>query len=364
MLRLVRREPRAGLVAPRGGTIPLSPGSDVRKAELGPLVGRVPPNDLDAEAAVLSAVLLSPDAFVSIQEVLRPEHCYSNANRLLLEAVFDLQANGRPVDMVAVAGWLRDRGRLAQVGGTAYIAQLVDATPAVAHAETHARTIREKWRLRQLIQTCQRFAGEGYGDCGEVQGFIDQAEQAVFDIARIPEGTTVVPVKTAIVDAFRILTAASQRGGGISGVPSGFTELDRKTSGMHKGDLFIVAGRPGMGKTALVLNMAVNVARPRQVGLGEQADPFGEAPVEAPGLGVAYFSLEMPKEQLAARLLAAEARVDLSRIRSGQPRSEDWNKLTEAAARLGRMPIWIDDTPALGLLDLRAKVRRLGAELK
>jgi replicative DNA helicase len=338
--------------------------NDVSAGELGPLVGRVPPNDLDAEAAVLSAVLLSSDAFDAIQEILRPEHCYSNANRLLLEAVFDLQANGRPVDMVAVAGWLRDRGRLAQAGGTPYIAQLVDATPAVAHVEAHARTIREKWRLRQLIQTCQRFAGEGYGDCGEVQRFIDQAEQAVFDIARIPEGTTVVPVKSAIVDAFRILTAASQRGGGISGVATGFTELDRKTSGMHKGDLFIVAGRPGMGKTALVLNMSVNVARPRRVELGEQADPFGEAPVEAPGLGVAYFSLEMPKEQLAARLLAAESRVDLSRIRSGQPRSEDWNKLTEAAARLGRMPIWIDDTPALGLLDLRAKVRRLQAELR
>ncbi len=332
--------------------------------ELGPLVGRVPPNDLDAEAAVLSAVLLSSDAFDEVQEILRPEHCYSHANRLLLEAVFELQANGRPVDMVAVAGWLRDHGKLGQVGGTPYIAQLVDATPAVAHVEAHARTIREKWRLRRLIQACQRFAAEGYGECGEVQAFIDQAEQAVFDIARIPEGTTVVPVKSAIVDAFRILTAASQRGGGISGVPTGFTELDRKTSGMHKGDLFIVAGRPGMGKTALVLNMAVNVARPRRVALGDQADPFGEAPVEAPGLGVAYFSLEMPKEQLAARLLAAEARVDLSRIRSGQPRTEDWNKLTEAAARLGRMPLWIDDTPALTLLDLRAKVRRLTAELK
>jgi replicative DNA helicase len=338
--------------------------SEAGSGETGPLVGRVPPNDLDAEATVLSAVLLSSEAFDEIQEILRPEYCYSNANRLILETVFELQASGRPVDMVAVAGRLRDRGKLPQVGGTPYIAQLVDATPAVAHVGAHALTIREKWRLRQLIQACQQFAAEGYGHPGEVQSFIDRAEQAVFDIARIPEGTTVVPIKSAIVDAFKVLSAASQHGGGISGVPSGFTELDRKTSGMHKGDLFVVAGRPGMGKTALVLNIAVNVARPRRVAVAELPDPFGEAPVETPGLGCAYFSLEMPKEQLAARLLASEARVDLSRIRSGQPKAEDWNRLTEAAARLGRMPIWIDDTPALSLLELRAKVRRLQAELK
>jgi replicative DNA helicase len=332
--------------------------------ELVPVGGRVPPQDLDAEAAVLSSVLLSADAFDQVQEILAPEHFYSEANRRIFEGVLDLASTGRPIDIVTIAAWLRDRERLAQVGGTPYLARLVDATPAVSHVAHHAKAIREKWRIRQLIATCQRFAAEGYGDCGEVQGFIDQAEQAVFDIARIPEGTSVVSIKDAIHGAFQILAEASKRGGNITGIPTGFVQLDKKCSGLHPGDVCIVAGRPGMGKTSFVLNVAVNVAMPRQQEVADPTDPYAEAGVEEPGFGVAFFSLEMPREQLASRLLAVEARVDVSRIRSGDMRRDDWNKLTDAAARLGRLPIWLDDTPALTLLDLRAKVRRLQADLK
>ncbi len=332
--------------------------------ELAPVDGRVPPADLDAEAAVLSAVLLSNDAFDAVQNILVPEHFYSDANRRIYEAMVDLSSAGRPVDIVSVAGWLRDRERLQQVGGTPYMAQLADATPAVAHVEAHASTIREKWRLRQLIATCQRFAAEGYGDCGDVQHFIDDAEQAVFDIARVPEGTSMRPVKDAIHGAFEIISAAAKQGGGISGISTGFTLLDRKISGLHSGDLYIVAGRPGMGKTAFVLNLAVNVARPREAAAADESDPYGEAPVDEPGFGVAFFSLEMPREQLASRLLACEARVDVSRIRSGDIRRDDWNKLTEAAANLGRLPLYLDDTPAISLLDLRAKIRRLQADIQ
>jgi replicative DNA helicase len=335
-----------------------------RSFESRPTSGRVPPSDLDAEAAVLSAVMLSSDAFDEVQEVLQPEHFYAEANRRVYEAVLELNNVGRPVDSVSVASWLKDRERLAQVGGTAYILQLSDATPAVAHVAEHARVIREKWRLRQLIGTCQRFAAEGYGDCGEVQAFIDQAEQAVFDIGRTADGTSIVPVKEAIQGAFKILSDAARRGGGITGIETGFTELDKKTAGLHDGDLMIVAGRPGMGKSALVLNLAVNVARHRKVDVSDDTTPFADAPVEEAGYGVAIFSLEMPREQLAARLLASEARVDMSRIRTGQFRNEDWHKLTDAAARLGRLPIWLDDTPSLSLLDLRAKIRRLQAEIK
>jgi replicative DNA helicase len=330
-------------------------------SELRPNQGRVPPNDLDAEAAVLSATLLSAEAFDRVQEVLLPEHFYADANRRIFEAVLDLQSTGKPVDLVSVAGWLRDRERLAQVGGTPYLAQLADATPAVAHV---ARVIREKWRLRQTIATCQQYAALGYSEAGDVQVFVDQVEQAVFDIARIPEGSTIVPVKDAIHGAFQILAEAARRGGAITGTPTGFTRLDRQIAGLHPGDLYIVAGRPGMGKTSLVLNMAVNVAMPRRRALDDSDDPYAEAEVEEPGDGVAFFSLEMPREQLASRLLAVEARVDVARIRSGDMRREDWNKLTDAAARLGRLPIWLDDTPALTLLDLRAKIRRLQADLK
>jgi replicative DNA helicase len=331
---------------------------------LSPSAGRVPPNDLDAEGAVLSAILLDEDSFDRVQETLAPEHFYADANRRIYEAVLELRSSGRPVDIVAVAGYLRDRNRLAQVGGTPYLAQLSDATPAVAHVDEHARTIREKWRLRQLISTCQRFAAEGYGGCEDVQLFVDSAEQAVFDIARVSEKTNIVPVKDAIHGAFKILADAAQRGGGVTGIETGFTELDRQTAGLHAGDLLIVAARPGMGKTSFVLNLAVNVARPRTVGVTGENEPYFEAPVEEPGYGVLFCSLEMPREQLAARLLSSEARVDMGSIRRGQVKREEWTKLTDTAARLGRLPLWLDDTPALTLLDLRAKIRRLQAELK
>jgi len=333
------------------------------RQELRPTAGRVPPHDLDAEAAVLSAVLLTNEAFDEVSDLLHAEHFYSDANRRIFEAITELQSAGRPVDVVSVATWLRDRERLQQVGGTPYLAQLTDAIPAVAHVAAHARVVREKWRVRQLISTCQRLAAEGYGDCGEVQAFIDGAEQAVFDIARVPETTAVRPVREAIHGAFDLLVAASKRGEGITGVPTGFPQLDKKCAGLHAGDLYIVAGRPGMGKTAFVLNLAVNVASPRRVQTSDPSDTLGAGDIEQPGWGVGFFSLEMPREQLASRLLAMEARVDVSRIRSGSIRNEDWNKLTDAAARIGRIPLWLDDTPALGLLDLRAKIRRLKADI-
>ncbi len=325
--------------------------------------GRVPPNDLDSEAAVLSAVMLSRDAFDVVNELLTPEHFYSEANRRVFEAILDLQRSMRAVDVISVAAWLRDHERLQQVGGTPYLAQLTDATPAVANVETHARIVREKWRLRQLIGTCQRFAAEGYGDCGEVQGFIDRAEQSIFDIARVPEASSVVTLRDAVVEAFKILNEATRHGGGITGIPTGFVQMDRMMAGMHAGDLYIVAGRPGMGKTSFVLNLALNVARARVTGPLDPNDPYGDNAEERPGFGVAFFSLEMPKEQLAARILASEARVSMSDIRKGNVHPKDWSKLTEAAARLGTMPVWLDDTPAIGLLDLRAKVRRLQAEI-
>jgi replicative DNA helicase len=329
-----------------------------------PSQGRVPPHDLDAEAAVLSAVLLDADAFDRVQETLAPEHFYADANRRVFEAVLDLKSSvGQPVDIVSVANWLRDRNRLAQVGGTPYLAQLADATPAVAHVENHARIIKEKWRTRLLIATAQSVTAQGYAGVENVQEFIDAAEQAVFDIARVPATSSVVSAKDAIHQAFDILTETARRGGGVTGIETGYTGLDRLCSGLHRGDLYIVAARPGMGKTAFVLNLAVNVASPKSVRAPAEGEPYFEAPVEEPGFGVLFCSLEMPREQLAARLLAAEARVNMSAIRSGRPLREDWPKLTDAAARLSRLPLWIDDTPALTLLDLRAKIRRLQAEI-
>jgi replicative DNA helicase len=328
-------------------------------SELRPSAGRVPPHDLDAEAAVLSAVMLSSEAFDRVAEFLRPEHFYSGANQRVFEAVLSLQSESRPVDVVTVAGWLRDKGLLQQIGGTPYLAQITDAIPTIAHVEAHGRAVKEKWRLRRVIATCQDFAALGYGDTGEVQGFIDQAEQAIFDLARQPEGSTVSSLKHALQGAFVILSEAAKHGGGITGMATGFIDLDKMTAGLHPGELYIVAARPGMGKTAFVLNIAAQIAEPRRV----QRD--GRASVEEePGDGVVFFSLEMPKEQLAARLLASDARVDVSKIRSGNIQTADWNSLTESASRLGYLPLWLDDTPAISLLDVRARLRRLQAEVQ
>jgi replicative DNA helicase len=248
------------------------------------------------------------------------------------------------------------------VGGAAYLAQLADATPAVAHVAAHARVVYEKWRVRQLIATCQRVAAEGYGDVGVVQEFIDGAEQAVYQLARTPQGTATQPIAQVLKAAFEQITAAAERGDRITGISTGYEKLDAKTAGLHDGDLSIIAARPGMGKTSFVLNLAVNVASPRTVS-SPGPDQSGHG-VERhdPGFGAAVFSLEMPREQLATRMVCSEGRVDVGKLRQGFLQPDDWRRLTEAASFLSTLPIWIDDTPAISLLELRAKVRRIQAE--
>ncbi|MGK4002298.1 replicative DNA helicase [Sorangium sp. So ce1036] len=326
------------------------------------VAGRVPPHDLDAEAAVLSAILLHRDALDRVLEILKAEHFYSEANSRIYEAAQELAAAGTPIDIVSVASWLRDRERLAQVGGAAYLAQLADATPAVAHVAAHARVVYEKWRVRQLIATCQRVAAEGYGDVGVVQEFIDGAEQAVYQLARTPQGTTTQPLAQVLKAAFEQITAAAERGDRITGISTGYEKLDAKTAGLHDGDLTIVAARPGMGKTSFVLNLAVNVASPRTVSSPGPDEAGHGVERHEPGFGAAVFSLEMPREQLATRMVCSEGRVDVGKLRQGFLQPDDWRRLTEAASFLSTLPIWIDDTPAISLLELRAKVRRIQAE--
>ncbi len=333
-----------------------------RRAEPKAVAGRVPPHDLDAEAAVLSAILLSRDALDRVLEILKPEHFYSDANGRIYEASQALASGGTPIDIVSVASWLRDRERLALVGGPSYLAQLAEATPAVAHVGAHARVVYEKWRLRALIATCQRVAAEGYGDVGEVQEFIDSAEQSVYEIARTAESTSAQPIAQVLRAAFQQISAAAERGDRITGVPTGYEKLDAKTAGLHQGDLTIVAARPGMGKTSFVLNVAVNVASPRTVSVPGPGEREGGIERQEPGFGVCVFSLEMPREQLAIRMVCAEGRVDVGKVRQGFLQPDDWRRLTEAASYLSSLPLWIDDTPALGILELRAKVRRIQAE--
>ncbi|MBM4356895.1 MAG: replicative DNA helicase [Deltaproteobacteria bacterium] len=346
-----------------GGPGRRGPGGFDKPEEPPVLAGRTPPHDLDAEATVLAACLLHRDALDSVLEILKPEHFYSEANATIFRGAVELASASRPVDVISIASWLRDRELIQKIGGTAYLAQLTDATPAVYNVGHHARTVKEKWRLRRVIAVCQQTAAQGYGDVGEPQQFIDSAEQAIYDIARSPETSTVQHLKDVLTVTFKQLSEAKARGDGVTGLATQFDDLDRKMSGLHAGELIIVAARPGMGKTSFVMNIAVNVARTQRVVMpGPGQGGYGGEEVELPGKGVVVFSLEMPAYQVATRMLCSEARVELGKLRGGFLGREDWSSLTGVAAELSGMPIWIDDTPGLSLLELRAKVRRIKAE--
>ncbi len=319
---------------------------------------RVPPHDLYAEAAVLSAVMVDPLALDKVCEFLKAEQFYSEAHRRIFEACIELSSEGRPVDVVQVATWLKDRDRLAQVGGVAYMTEVLNAAPAVANVAAYGKTIHEKWRVRSLILACQRVTAQGYTGYGEAQLFIDSAEQAVYDIARTRESSSIRTLKEVMRETFERIDKANARGARITGIPTGFDRYDRITSGLHDGELTIVAARPGMGKTSFVLNVAANVASPQQ--LESARDPNERW--EEPGLGVVFFSLEMPREQICNRMLCSEAKVDVSRVRTGMLTPSDWSKLTQAATHLASLNVWVDDSAALSILELRSKVRRLQAE--
>lgn len=321
-----------------------------RPVQLRPIAGRVPSHDLDAEAAVLSALMLDQTLLPLVADVLKPESFYADAHRLIFEAIGDLRAAGKVADLTTIASALRDAERLAKAGGPGYLAQIADATPAVLHIEDHARIVAEKARQRALTAIGHRLAAEGYGDVGDVSEWIAGAEQELRALAqgqaserprRISEDLRALPGK---------IEAAANRGG-ISGLSTGFERFDRIMGGIDQGDVVVVAARPGMGKTAWVTNIAVNVAAPHTVG-----------GYEDPGSGVLLFSLEMPRAQLVGRMVASEARIDLYRIRTGYMQPDDWRRLTDAAAFLDSLPLFLDDRRARTVNDIRAQIRRVQAE--
>ena len=326
-----------------------------------PTEGRVPPHDRDAEGAVLAAVLLEHEALDRTIEILKPEHFYSDANRRIFDACVQLAAKHEPVDITTVAGWLRNREWINQVGGSAYLVQLVDCTPSISNVAAHAKIVHEKWRLRQLIGTCQRIAAEGYGDVGNADEFIDGAEQSVYTIAHQKRSEeTTQSMSQILTTVFENIKSIAESGKKMSGYSSGFDAYDAKTAGIHDCEFRIIAGRPSMGKTALAMNEAVNVASP----VSEKVTtPDGEVvELVSFGRGVIVCSLEMSKEQLVIRMLCGEARVDLNKIRMGQLQPEDWRRLSDAAQFLSSLPIWINDKPGMTLLEIRAMVRRIQAE--
>jgi replicative DNA helicase len=315
---------------------------------VGDLSGLVPRHDLDAEVAVLSACLLDTTARDVALAELQPEHFYSEANRLIFEAIRDLALNGEPVDVVQVATWLRAREMIMRSGGPKYLATVVDKTPAVGNVGAHAATVRKLARLRDVQKFGHKIASEGYGDVGDPDEWIDKCESRMHALAHNSRrDNALVSCQQVLVATFKQISEAAERGGSITGIPTGYADLDKKIAGLHRGDLMIVAARPGAGKSTKARCVAVNVAKD-----------------EAAGGAVAIFSLEMPGEQIGATLVCAEGDVDLARLRQGQLTEDDWKKLTEAAAELSELPIWVDDTPGVTLLYIRAQCRRLKAQLE
>lgn len=307
------------------------------------MLDRVPPQNIEAEQAVLGAMLIEREAISKVAEFLRPEDCYREAHRLIFNAMIELFNKNDAVDMVTVIEFLRKEDKLEAAGGIAYVTSLANSVPTAANVLYHARIVEEKALLRQLINAATNIAGMGYEGSDEVSSILDNAEKMILSVSSRTLGGEFTPIKNIIFDAFNKIEQLYASKGSITGLPTGFKDLDRLTSGLQSSDLILIAARPSMGKTAFVLNIAQNI------GIREKK-------------AVAFFSLEMSKEQLVQRMLCAESAIDSQRLRIGELEANDWTKLVSGADRLSAAPIFIDDTAGITVMEMRSKARRLKIE--
>jgi replicative DNA helicase len=304
---------------------------------------RTLPHNLDAEKSVLGAILLRNDAINAAVEVLQPEDFYREAHQLLLEHMVQLSEKGAAIDLVTLAESLSRADALDKVGGPAYITRLVDGVPRSTNIEYYAQIVKEKATLRRLITEAGKIASEAYDADRDASEILDEAERSIFSIADARIGTGFTPLSDLVDSALDTVEKLQQYKSLVTGVPTGFYDLDQKTSGMQPSDLVIIAARPSMGKTSFVINMAENAALEH-------------------GKVVGVFSLEMSKEQLFMRMLTSEARVDSQRLRQGMLLERDLPAIAQAAEKLSMAKIFIDDSASIGVLEMRAKARRLKAE--
>ncbi len=306
-------------------------------------IDRLPPQNLEAEQSVLGAILLDNEALLKALEIITPEDFYRDSHKKIFNAMIELFEKNEPIDIITLTDHLRMKDQLETIGGVSYLTSLVNFVPTAANVRHHARIVREKSLMRGLIQTATEIVSMVYEEGLPADDLVDIAEKNIFAISDKRVKTSFSKLKDVIKDSFEMIEGLYDRKEAITGVPSGFHDLDELTTGFQQGDLIIVGGRPSMGKTALALNIAQHVG----VELGEP---------------VAIFSLEMSKKQLALRMLCSEAMVDSNRVRKGFIRKEDWHKLTSAAGKLAEAPIFIDDSSSTSVLEMRAKARRLKME--
>ncbi len=306
-------------------------------AEAAPIA---PPQNLEAEESVLGAMMLSPGAIGAVSEVLDASDFYRGSHAKIYHAAVGLYAKGEPVDAITLVDELEERGELEGAGGRVRLHELAALVPATANAAHYARIVREMATLRGLISAGQQIAQLGWERPGETQMLVDRAEQVVFDLSQSRVSTEFSHIEELLKESFERITQLYEAGADVTGVPSGFRDLDRLTSGFQEGNLIIVAGRPSMGKSALALCMAANIALRH------------ETPV-------ALFTLEMSKSEVTQRLLCSEAKVDVQKLRSGKLGQDDWPRLVAAGDKLMRAPIYVDDMGSITMMEIRSKARRL-----
>ncbi|MCD7035302.1 replicative DNA helicase [Metabacillus sp. GX 13764] len=304
---------------------------------------RIPPQNIEAEQAVLGAIFLEPQALTLATEVLIPEDLYRAAHQKIFNAMLQLADKGEPVDLVTVTSELADANLLEEIGGVSYLTDLADSVPTAANIEYYARIVEEKSILRRLIRTASSIAQDGYTREDEVEDLLSEAEKNIMEVAQRKNAGAFQNIKDVLVQTYDNIELLHTRKGDITGIPTGFTELDRMTAGFQRNDLIIVAARPSVGKTAFALNIAQNVATKTEE-------------------NVAIFSLEMGADQLVMRMLCAEGNINAQALRTGNLTSDDWSKLTMAMGSLSNAGIYIDDTPGIRVSEIRAKCRRLKQE--
>ena len=310
-----------------------------------PQIERIPPHAEAAEKSVLGAILIDKEVFFKVSEHVKADDFYSPAHREIFAAMAQLNAGGEPIDVITVTEALKMRKSLEAAGGRAYVSALSQEVPTTANAVQYARIVAEKSVLRKLITAAGDIVEKSYSEKLESYKVLDHAEQVIFDIAKARQTSDVARIQDVISTNITSIETAQKNGGQLPGLPSGFIDLDRKTSGFQKSDLIILAARPSMGKTAFALNIAQNAALKQ-------------------GKRVVIFSLEMSREQLGMRLLAMESRVDSNKLRMGDLSPEDWESVNDAAQRFAAADLLIDDTPGIGVMEMRNKCRRIDQEKK
>jgi len=306
-------------------------------------LGKVPPHDIEAEQAVLGSMLTDKDAVIAAMETLKPDSFYREDDKAIYEAMQNLYNRAEPIDLITLKNELETMSKLDQVGGLEYLANLPEKAPTSANVQKYISIVEEKSMLRNLIKTANELIDLGYSQTEDVEDIMDHAEKKIFDIMQNKNQKGYSPIKDVLVDSFTKLEELYNRKQHITGVPTGFTDLDYRTAGLHGSELILLAARPAMGKTAFVLNIAANAALRGKT-------------------GVAIFSLEMSKDQLVNRMLCSEAMVDSNKMRTGKLEEDDWTKLASAIGPLSESDIYIDDTPGITVMEIRTKCRKLKLE--